>query len=128
MVGMRIHAIDEWSRLATGTNNQFSEVMGSPQPDLDDLFRALSQRERRQILRYLDRQDASVAVEKLAAALATDRPARSTEQVTLTLTHQHLPLLEDTHLIERTSQDRVTVTDTAAAAIDVLDIACYYFE
>ncbi|WP_433634726.1 DUF7344 domain-containing protein [Halomicrococcus sp. NG-SE-24] len=102
--------------------------MQSTQPDLDDLFRALSQRERRQTLRYLDRQDTPVAVEELATTLATDQQRHDTEQVTLALTHKHLLLLEETNLVERTSRERVIATDATGAAIDVLNTVCYYFE
>ena len=102
--------------------------MQPTQPDLDDLFRALSQRERRQILRYLDRQDTSVAVEELATTLAADQQCHDTEQVTLALTHKHLPLLEEINLVELPSRDRVVATDAVAAAIDVIATAHYYFE
>ncbi|WP_433634333.1 DUF7344 domain-containing protein [Halomicrococcus sp. NG-SE-24] len=117
----------KWPLTVTDNDTQPQE-MYSTHLDLDNLFHALSRSDRRQTLRYLDRQDTPVAVEELAAALAADQPARSTEQVTLTLTHQHLPLLENTNLVERTTQGRVIATDAAAAAIDVLDTVHYYFE
>ena len=102
--------------------------MQSTQPDLDDLFHALSRGERRLTLRYLDSQNAPVAVDEVAAALAADQQSHNMneDQIMLALAHQHFPLLEDTHLVERTSQDRVVTTDAASAAIDVLNtVRCY---
>jgi DNA-binding transcriptional ArsR family regulator len=95
-----------------------SQVSSSipPNDTIDNLFHALSHPIRRDILRYLIRQDDSIGLNELAATLAEPNPAceiQSTDsaQIAVTLTHRHLPLLADLGLIEDESPETVTATD-----------------
>jgi len=98
--------------------------------DADQLFRALSHRRRRAIIRAL-REVHSADLRALATAIARDErdgatgpPDREIESVRIELYHRHVPVLIEADLVDHGERrDGVVLDDRAAVktAWDLLD-------
>lgn len=99
--------------------------------NLDDLFRALSDRRRRHVLYVLRRRDRPVPVERLTASLyelehdrAGDPPAASIHAIHSDLVEVHLPELRRDDLVEYDPESEiVAVSPLDAGARAILDLA-----
>jgi DNA-binding transcriptional ArsR family regulator len=71
-------------------------------PSTDETFQALSDRQRRQVLRRLLDSDGAVTLDRLVEDLAGDgaHPSESADRLRLQLRHVHLPALRNAGLVE----------------------------
>jgi len=106
-------------------------VQGSDR-GVDEIFEALADRRRRQVVRALDRSDGGIALSDLSQQLAalvdsTDDSRQSDDEaatpggVRTSLRQVHLPLLSEANVAERRSDDVVRPGAAFDAAIAILE-------
>lgn len=76
---------------------------------VDAAHRVLTSRQRRRILRILDEEGGQMAVDRLRTRVGELEPATDVTAIAVTIHHQHLPLMDDTDVVD-VRGDRVELT------------------
>jgi hypothetical protein len=124
---------NEWAPYSSADADTWSLDPDAVAPHPDELFRALNDRTRRQLLHLLTHQS-TATVDTLAEMVLSLRHSGSQsagpeehKQLTTALEHVHLPLLVDIGLIEH---DRTTgtveMTTIATPVEELIDFASQY--
>ncbi|WP_049920792.1 DUF7344 domain-containing protein [Halopiger djelfimassiliensis] len=98
--------------------------------DIDPVFNALADQQRRRICRYLDERQSPASSDDLVAHLVSDSATRgqpatsSRRRLEISLHHTHLPLLDDADIVEyRPAADRLEPDRNLSVAATILETA-----